>query len=197
MSIALLSQCLTRRANGQDDADRGAFASAYREIASVDSFVWVYRDPDILNVLWRDNVDHCVLTVRHKDGGGLLGIACCHPLASDAEPKVRQWIDSHDIPFPREKVAVISCLAVVASARGQGVSMSLGYDCLRWAQGKGFECFLLQANAAVAGKPDGLRFRIGARTVAKLRDGREDPNHIVLLHGFVRDALSGDECGEH
>lgn len=196
MSITFLSQCLFRKAEGQDDPDRGAFAATYREIASPGSFVWAYRDPDILNVLWRDNADHCVQTIRQKDGGGLIGIACCHPLESDAEPRVRQWIDSHDIPFPRQTAAVISCLAVVPSARGKNLSLSLGYDCLRWAQRRGYENFLLQANAAIAAKPNGLCFRLGARTAAKLRGGRVDTNHIVLLHGSVRAALAGDEC-EH
>lgn len=196
MSITLLAKCLFRKADGPDDPDRGAFAAAYREVANPGSFVWAYRDPEILNVLWRDNAEHCVRMIRHKDGGGLLGIACCHPLASDAEPRVRLWIDSHELPFPREKTAVISCLAVVPSARKQCLSLSLGYDCLRWAQNRGYEHFLLQANAAIAGKPDGLCFRIGARTAAKLRGGREDTNHIVLLHGSVRAALAGDEC-EH
>lgn len=192
-----------RIVKGENDRDRRAFRELYASAARMEDFAWVYQGADIDAELWRGNVDHCIRTIRSGKDGPMLGIACCHPLAANVEPRVRQWIGSHQLPCEPERAVVISCLLVRPEARGQRHSMSLGFDCLRWAwaqnrdAGKVYTHFFIQASVEIVRRPQGLIRRIGAITAAKLENGQPDTNHIVLHYGSIRDSLAGDECGEH
>lgn len=211
MAVLAESPFLERRVEGQGDPDRRAFRELYASAARMEDFAWVYHGADIEGELWRGNADHCIQTIRpeeptvkvKKQEAPMLGIACCHPLTADVEPKLHQWIGLHQLPCDPEHAVVISCLLVRPEARGQRHAMSLGFDCLRWAwtqnrdAGKGYTHFLIQASAEVARRPQGLIRRIGAITAAKLGNGQPDTNHIVLHSGLIKDALAGDECGEH
>lgn len=205
MTAFTRTRLFDRRVEGPNDPDRLDFSALYAAVAREEEFVWVYRGADIDADLWRGNADFCIRTVRAERDGPMLGLACCHPLTASVEPMVRKWIDRHRLPpeCDPEKVVVISCLLVRPDARRLGVSMSLGYDCLRWAwtqnrdAGKGYTHFLIQATSEVARHPTGLIRRVGAHSAARLSDGSEDRNHIVLHYGRIGDALSGDECGEH
>lgn len=192
MTAISSAQCAFHDVTGPDDPDCDDFVRLYEQVALPQDFVWVYRGGDIVRDLWNGNAGEFIQTARGPDGG-MVGYVCCHPLALDVEPKIGGWIREHDLPFPPEKAVVISYLAVHHKARGAGIGTSLGYDALRWAVSHGFEHFLMQANTDIARKPNGLCFRIGARTVAKIH-GEPDSNRILLLYGDIRDALACDEC---
>ncbi|MBI5793949.1 GNAT family N-acetyltransferase [Candidatus Uhrbacteria bacterium] len=189
----LRQHCVYRQVDGVDDRDRLDFARLYALVGSQENLVWVYRNDDVMDVLWRENAPHCIRTVRDPDGL-MIGIACCHPFVEPLEPKVHGWVEAHELPFPANKAVIISCLMVHPSARGNGIAMSLGYECLHWAARAEFEYFMLQASVAIVRRPAGLCERLDARSVAKLQGAQEDRNHIVLAYGRMKDALAGAEC---
>lgn len=190
----LAARCDFRRAVGVNDPDRLDFARLYAQVASIQDYAFVYRGEEIMTGLWSGNAPHFIETARDRSDGHMLGFVCCHPMASEAEPRISRWIKGHTFPFSDEKAVMISALGVRQDARQGGLSASLGYDALAWARSEGYEWFVLQARNEIVRKKEGLAERLGLTAVAKLVGGNVDTGPIVLHWGNVQFALGCDEC---
>lgn len=133
-----------------EDADDPAFhgfTSTYIDVFAGPPYFETYDPESVRGHVWVPHLPHCILVAERKSDNVVVGLACCHGVVADTEPKIRDYLLGQQLPFDPRRTIFMSELAVRDEMRRRGLGRALILERFRWGLERGFENFCMRTAA--------------------------------------------------
>lgn len=181
------------RIDRHDDHRRAGFVATYIDVFAGPPYFEHYSEEDVHDGVWVPHQGHCIL-VATDASECVVGLACCHPVFADTEPKIRDYLREQDVSglFDPDRTIFMSELAVRDGYRQRGLGQELILARFRWGVENGFTSYCMRT-AAEGSNSRRMYERIGARLAPFVQDlpGEATASkQRVYMYGNLHDVLS-------